>query len=265
MIMKKTAAIFLALIICLCSALPAFAIDDPDFVEYAEKEKGPLVYLTDIEGKVGSEEKVTAKLLFANAEGFTGGDFVIQYNPYMLEYAGFKPSEAMSNSNVYITYTEKTGPDVLDIYGNVAHEVYISLIHMDEFPATLASCEIGTVSFKPIGSGECPLELTAMSYDISGKDAKVAVRGATATIESGNKSGKGDEASEWDYTAITSQLLQIPEDAPYVIEKPSNMPTWAIVLIIVGAVAVLAGVVLFVIRGKSYVADDGERFPSNKE
>ena len=150
---------------------------------------------------------------------------------------------------------------MLDIYGNVAHEVYISLIHMEEFPNSLNNCEIGTVSFKPIASGECPLELTAMSYDIGGKDAKVTVRSATATIESAEK---GDEASEWDYTAITSQLLQIPEDAPYVVERPKNMPGWAIALIIGLAVLVLALIVLFVLRGRSYVTDDGEEKPSDE-
>ncbi len=246
--MKKAAVVLVALVICLSSVLPCFAIDDPGFVDAAEKAKGPLVYLTDITGRAGGKKNVSAKLMFANAEGFTGGDFVIQYNPYMLEYAGFTPSADIGNANVYINYTEKTGPDVLDIYGNIAHEVYISLIHMEHFDKDLATCEIGTVSFKPIGGGECPLELTAMSFDVEGKDVKVDVRGATAVI-------KGEEASTWDYTAITSALIEIGDDSPFVVERAKNMPLWAIIALVVGAVAVFAVIVLFVIRGKNYVAD----------
>ncbi|MBQ6163071.1 MAG: hypothetical protein IK118_07250 [Clostridia bacterium] len=254
--MKKAAALFLALLIGLFSILPCFAIDDPDFVAAAEKTKKPLVYLTDIKGKAGSSKKVSATLMFAHAKGFTSGDLVIQYNPYMLEYAGFVPSATMGNSNVYINYTEKTGPDVLDIYGNIAHEVYISLLHMNEFDKDLDTCEIGTVYFKPIGGGECPLELTAMSFDVGGEDAKCEVRSATAKIS-------GEKASEWDYTAITSAYLEIPDDSPYVVVKPklSKFPVWAIIVLVIAAIAVFALVFLFVIKGKNYVADDGETPP----
>lgn len=247
--MKKTISVLAAFAIFLCAVLPCFAVDDPKFVEAAEKATGPLVYLTDINGKVG-KKTVSAKLMFAHAKGFTGADLVIQYNPYMLEYAGFQPSDDVNNSNVFINYTEKTGPDVKDIYGNIAHEVYISLIHMKEFDKDMDTCEIGTVKFTPIGGGTCPLELTAMSFDISGTDAKdLTVRSATAKI-------KGEKASEWDYTAITSALLEIPEDAPYVIEKAKGLPKWAIAAIAVGGAVVLGLIVLFVLRGKNYVADD---------
>ncbi len=250
--MKKAIALLLTLLLGVCAVLPCFAVDDPDFVAAAEEAKNkPMLYLTDLKGKAGSKDIYTSKLLMAHAKGVTACDIVIQYNPYMLEFVGFEQSKDIAE----VKNLEHTEPGLKkDIYGNIPHEVYIMFFHLEEFGPELDTCEIGTLQFRAIGGGVCPLELTAMDVEVKGKEVKSVAVGGEAKVE-------GEEASGWDYTAITSAYLTTPDPdkSPYyVVTKNGGLQWWMIVLIGVGALVLIGVIVLFVLKGRNYIADSEE-------
>ncbi|MBR1811854.1 MAG: hypothetical protein IJ766_09485 [Clostridia bacterium] len=246
--MKKISIFSLAFILMVSLfVLPvAGAAVNEAFLEAAANTDKPLLYVTDVTGAVG--DAVAAEIAMANVEGFTSGDIVIQYNPYMLEFTGFTPSEAMQSSNIFLQASE---PAEKDLYGNIFHEVYISLVHMEQFPAELDICSLGSLHFNAIGGGECPLMLTA--FDIAINDVEV-----DAELISGVAAIEGEVASAWDYGAYAQELITLPENGDYQVEKGSSFPAWLKAVAVVAVVAVIALVIFFIAKGKNIVDDDDE-------
>lgn len=246
---RKITGVLTALILVVSMLLPAFAAEDfdTDFLNMvSQNENTPIVYLTDIKSAVGEDSVV--KLYMGNVKGLTSADFVIQYNPYMLQFEGFEASALVSNSQIYVMATENTGPNQKDDKGNIAHEVRIAIFHVESFPSSIGICEIGSIKFKAIGGGECPLELTASSF-IFDEDNEVEpkIQHGTAVIE-------GEEASSWDYSAIATDFVTVPTD-DYKVDTNKHLSKGAKAAIAVIAVLIVVLIIVFIAKGNT-VEDD---------
>lgn len=246
--MKKV-SVFLAAILLLLPVLSGSAsavwLGDPEFLSMVDAEDTPVLYISSADAAVG--DTVTVTVSMGNVKGFTSGDIVVQYNPYMLQYEGFEMSTELSAASVYLEATEKT-EDNKDIHGNISHEVYIGLLHMEEFPVALDECDVGTITFTAIGGGACDLEITAMSFDFDGQERTPRTNVGQVRIE-------GEEASSWDYDAITSAIITVPQ-GQYEVDTSRGLSTAMKVLIVVVIIAVVVAIVFVIARGKNIVDEE---------
>ena len=246
--MKKV-SVFLAAILLLLPVLSGSAsavwLGDPEFLSMVDAEDTPVLYISSADAAVG--DTVTVTVSMGNVTGFTSGDIVVQYNPYMLQYEGFEMSTELSAASVYLEATEKT-EDNKDIHGNISHEVYIGLLHMEEFPVALDECDVGTITFTAIGGGACDLEITAMSFDFDGQERTPRTNVGQVRIE-------GEEASSWDYDAITSAIITVPQ-GQYEVDTSRGLSTAMKVLIVVVIIAVVVAIVFVIARGKNIVDEE---------
>lgn len=251
--MKKTACILFIVLFSLSMVFPAFAMGQADgvvedtryeaFLREAEKTDEPMVYLSTI--NANKDDLFTLSLYLHNAENLNSADLVLQYNPYMLEYHGNKPDEKLTNESGMLVYaTEQVGPDILDIYGNIAHEVYVSMTTATKLEKSFSDCKVIDLYFLAIGGGTCPLELTAMSFMINGEEVKPKIVYGNAVVE-------GESASSWDYSAITSEALDVPDGNFTTLEDKGMTSFQKIALIAVALIFVIAIIILLVFgRGK---------------
>ena len=246
--MKKISALLAALLLLLpvlSGSASAVWLGDSDFLSMVDKEDTPVLYISSADAAVG--DTVTVTVSMGNVQGFTSGDIVVQYNPYMLQYEGFEMSTELSSTSIYLEATEKT-EDNRDIHGNISHEVYIGLLHMEEFPVGLSECDVGTITFTAIGGGACDLEITAMSFDFNGEERTPRTNVGQVRIE-------GEEASSWDYDAITSAVITVPE-GQYEVAVSGGLSTAMKVIIALVIIAVVVVIVLVIAKGKNIVDEE---------
>ena len=255
---KRICALLAFFAVCALLVLPVSAtetqpsdkgINSPEFSSMVEEENTPVVYVDSAKGSVG--DLITVSFSLGNVEGFTSGSFAIQYNPYMLQYEGFEASGTIRGANVYYVATEDTGAGKTDLAGNIAHDVRIGLLHLSEFPATLSTCDVGTITFRAIGGGTGDLEVTAMDFAVNSQEVEPRVNVGVVEIE-------GETASTWDYDAITTTLVSVGSDNPYHVQSADGIPTAAKIAIVIAIVAVIVLVVLLIARGKNY-SDEEEQ------
>ena len=140
---KRLSSVFVLFIVMALLAQPVFAADTAsaptaavsagtqasEFISLADEDDSPLVYLDSAQGSVG--DLITVTLSLGHVAGFTNGSFIIQYNPYMLQYEGFQLSTQMFAANVSYVVTDETGANVKDENGVIAHDVRIGNRHLD--------------------------------------------------------------------------------------------------------------------------------------
>ena len=260
---KRLSSVFVLFIVMALLAQPVFAADTAsaptaavsagtqasEFISLADEDDSPLVYLDSAQGSVG--DLITVTLSLGHVAGFTNGSFIIQYNPYMLQYEGFQLSTQMFTANVSYVVTDETGANVKDENGVIAHDVRIALVHMDEFPEELTNCDIGTITFRAIAGGSCDLEVTAREFDFDMESVTPRVHSGVAVIEG------EPEASTWDYDAHTVPLVTVP-DGPYEVAQSSGgLSTVAKVLIFLAIIVVVVLLVVMIARGKN-ISDEEE-------
>ncbi len=246
--MKKISAFFAAFLLLLpvlSGSASAVWLGNPEFLSMIEEEETPVLYISSADAAVGDTVSITISM--GNVQGFTSGDIVVQYNPYMLQYEGFEMSTELSSTSVYLEATEKNESST-DIHGNIPHEVYIGLLHMEEFPAALDECDVGTITFTAIGGGACDLEITAMSFDFEGQEIAPRVNVGEVRVE-------GEEASSWDYDAITSAVITVP-DGQYAVETTRSLSTTMKVVIALAIIAIVIVIVLVIAKGRNIVDDE---------
>lgn len=253
--MKKKLIFLLCLLLAVLPTLHAAAELNEDFVAEAEKTDEPLLFLPTI--YPNKDDLFYVTLAASNITGLTSADLVIQYNPYRLQYQGYTIDETLSSgSGLIMTATEKKGPDILDKYGNPAHEVYISLAHMDRLGEEFDTTNIVRIAFLAIGGGDCPLELTAMSFQIDGKEVTPKIVQGMAVIN-------GEEASEWDYSAVTTANIAVPQGSFAVLEESTGLSTPVKIVIIAVILIAILIVAVFVFGGKNRITDEEE--PEDQE
>lgn len=254
--MKKKLIFLLCLLLAVLPTLHAAAEElNEDFVAEAEKTDEPLLFLPTV--YPNKDDLFYVTLAASNITGLTSADLVIQYNPYRLQYQGYSVDDTLSSgSGLILTGTEKAGPDILDKYGNPAHEVYISLAHMERLAADFDTTNIVRIAFLAIGGGDCPLELTAMSFQIDGKEVTPKIVQGMAVIG-------GEEASDWDYSAITTANIAVPQGSFALLEEPTGLSTPVKIVIVAVILIAILIVAVFVFGGKNRIIDEEE--PEDEE
>ena len=214
--MKKWIVLLLAASLFALLLLPASAVaaSDPAFAQAAENAEGALVYLSDLTGAVGDED-LRATLSFANATGFTSCTIIVQYNPYMLKFLGFTPDSSVQDGSIYIMATEQQDTDNA---GNIPHLVYIVVTHMEQFPEALDRCDIGSLAFRAVGGGECPLQVIAEDFAVQDEEVQPVIISGSAKIQ-------GDVASTWDYENGVYGAITVGNE--YEVTRPHAIPSWA--------------------------------------
>lgn len=249
--MKKTAALLTAVILMFCMLVPAFADEyDLKFSELIEDVQKPVIFMPEIKANVGDEIEVPMYL--GNVFGLTNADLVIQYNPYMVEYEGYEVSSAANNAQIYMMATEEVGPNQVDENGIIAHEVRAAFFHVESFPMSADICKIATFKFKAIGGGDCKLEITASDFKFEEESEAEA-----PSIYNGKILIEGEEASSWDYSAITSGLVTVPTGT-YQINTQKHISKGAKIAIAAVFVVIVVLVVVFIAKGNSYTDEDDD-------
>ena len=145
--MKKIFVVFAAMLLLVGAVMPASATASDD---------APVISIGSADVQVG--ETFTVTLSMANVTDFTSGDINLQFNPNILRLTQVAKSSAMeADREISMMYTD---PQNEEDYQKVESYTFnLALFHLYQFPQSLDTCDVVSLTFEAIGVGECPLVL----------------------------------------------------------------------------------------------------------
>ena len=198
--MKKWMALILSVLIVGISAVPALAADQPK------------VFISSASANLG--DKVSVTLSLENVTGLTSIDLELQFNPNVLKLEKVEKSQAMvSDKDISMLYTD---PAEESDYANAdGHSFVIGLFHLEQFPQSLDSCDVVTLTFEAIGTGSSQLVLGSKSFQMLERETLPLLHGGKVTV-----SGAQSEAQSWDYAAhIGADVVYTDVDYTYPVPE----------------------------------------------
>ena len=185
--MKKIFVVFAAMLLLVGAVMPASATVSDD---------APVISIGSADVQVG--ETFTVTLSMANVTDFTSGDINLQFNPNILRLTQVAKSSAMeADREISMMYTD---PQNEEDYQNVESYTFnLALFHLYQFPQSLDTCDVVSLTFEAIGVGECPLVLGAMSFQIAEQEVAPILNGGLVTVTSSEENAQ--PAESWDYAA----------------------------------------------------------------
>ena len=201
--MKKVQTLFAALLLLFAAVVPAAAADAPE------------ISISSASAQVG--ETVTVTISMKHVADFTSGDINLQFNPNILKLTAVTKSSAMeADRDISMMYTDPQNEE--DYQNAESYTFNLALFHLYQFPQSLDSCDVVSLTFEAIGVGECPLVLGAMSFQISEAEVSPVLNGGMVTVSGGSENA--EPAESWDYAAHVDEN-NMYTDASYTFAIPT--------------------------------------------
>lgn len=201
--MKKWIVLLLTALVLIAAAVPVSAADAPE------------VSISSATAKVGDTVSVTLSL--KHVTDLTNTDLNIQYDPNILRLTKVEKSTEMAADNeIYMMYTDPQNEE--DYANSDGHSFYLGLLHLYQFPQSLDSCDVVTLTFEAIGAGECQLVLGAKTFQIAERETAPVLHGGLVSV-----TGEQTEADSWNYGAnIDPENLYTDASYTYPIPQTSR-------------------------------------------
>ena len=211
----------------------------------------PTFVLTQVNETVEIGDTVDVIVQLRNGAGLTSAQFYIQYNPYRLAFVSCEVADDISAEGNIMIQSDDDNPDGEVQYfkdGSIKCSVPFLLIHLNQFPESLANCDLAVLHFKAIGGGDCRLMLMHDLCEIAdGDEANPQECGAEyEEVIVPVECEEGQEAEDWDYAWAPADVTVPDVDANTTtsVSKSKKPLIIAVIAIIVVAVVLILVIVL---------------------